>query len=220
MKAHLSLLALLIGLGAATPLAADGFAEAVAAVRAGDAAAGAAQFHRLAEVGDAFAMYNLSVLYARGMGVPQSAEQALYWAWRARLEAFPQAPALIAKLSPSAGKAMRQTLYDRLSAEQAEGPTATAARRFVRLALIEEGLAARPDRQRIYVWAAMAVALGHLQATGLRDDTLASFTEKQQAEAEAALMTFYAEWCVAQNGGAPICAVQTSGTPETAAESG
>lgn len=221
MTRSLSLFALIAGLSLAGPVMADSFADAVTAVRRGDAAEGAVRFLALSRQGDAFAMYNLSVLYARGLGVPQSTEQALYWAWRARLEAFPQAPALIARLTPSAGKAVRQSLYERLGAEQAQGGADTAARRFVRLALIEEGLAARPDRQQIYVWSAMAVALGYLPAASLRDETLGSFTEKQAAEAEAALMQFHAEWCGGLSGTAPqICAIVAAAPQAPDAASG
>ena len=200
--------AAVIALALAPVARADGFTDATSALRSGDPARGAVLFHDLAQSGDRDAMHNLALLYRSGLGVPKSSELALYWAWRARLEANPASIALLDLLSENAGKETRKAIYDRLKEEISQEEVTGAPRSLVKLALVEQGLSAKPDRIQIFTWAAMAVAMGYLPATEMRDDTLTAMSPKDQIKAETFLMTYFSDWCVRPAAaGLEVCAL-------------
>jgi uncharacterized protein len=192
----------------ATPIAADNFDAAMAALRAGDLGTGAAIFNDLALSGDGDAMYNLALLYDQGLGLPQNRELALYWAWRARLLAVPKAMGLIAKVSSSLSKPQIAALHDLLIREETAKAVAEAPESFLRLALIEQGLAAKPDLVQVYVWYSLAAAMGHRRAPELRDQIFAALKPKDAAGAEAKAMLAFGDWCHAHTVDTPaVCSV-------------
>ncbi|GAB4233825.1 MAG: hypothetical protein Tsb0032_39480 [Kiloniellaceae bacterium] len=56
-----------------------GFAEGLAASRAGDHETALREWQPLAEAGDAAAQYNIALMYQRGEGVRQDYAEALRW---------------------------------------------------------------------------------------------------------------------------------------------
>lgn len=187
---------------------AEDFSYALAALREGQTVEGARVFHALAQAGDGEAMYNLALLYRQGLGLPRNGELALYWAWRSRLEAIGPAPALTELLAEETTPAHRSAVHRRLMAEIGAQGAAMPARGFMELALVEEALAAKPDAVQLYIWWAMAVALGQAQALPRRDAALAALAEKQAVEAEARLLESFSSWCLAASGDhPPFCAV-------------
>ena len=203
------------------PALADGFADAMAALRAGDTGTGAALFAGLAAAGDGDAMYNLSLLYLQGIGVPQNREEAVYWAWRARLVAVPRAPALIALASEGLSRESLAALHLRLMAEERAVADTTAPASFVRLALVEQGLAAKPDQVQVYTWYSLAAAMGHPGAEGARDAAFARLKPKEALTAEAHAMAAFGVWCAAVGADSPrVCTVLAArSAPEEQAES-
>jgi len=202
---------------------ADPFADALSALRAGDLGTGAAMFDALARGGDGDAMYNLAVLYHQGIGFPQNGDMALYWAWRARLVAVPRATALVDLLMTGAPKDRLARLHEMLLTEAKASPTqdvAEAARNFIRLALIEERLAAKPDRVQIYAWYSLSAALGYPGAGGLRDRAFAALTPKEAQGAEARAMAGFTAWCMEQTQAPGVCAVLAENAPEGGSDNG
>lgn len=193
---------------------AEDFSSALVALREGQTVEGARVFHALAQAGDGEAMYNLALLYRQGIGLPKNGELALYWAWRSRLEAIGPAPALTELLAKEATPGHRAAVHDRLLDEIKAQGAAMPARGFMELALVEEGLASKPDAVQLYVWWAMAVALGQAQVLPRRDAALAALSEKQAAEAEIKLLESFSAWCHTASGEEPaICGgLTTSGT--------
>ena len=63
----------------ATPLSAQNFGAGVAAYEAGDFATALENFQPLAEQGDAFAQYNVGLMYEIGRGVLQDYAEAVRW---------------------------------------------------------------------------------------------------------------------------------------------
>jgi len=61
------------------PSASAGVYEGWTASRRGDFATALAEFQRLAEEGNFVAQYNLGIMYANGLGVPQDVEKAAHW---------------------------------------------------------------------------------------------------------------------------------------------
>lgn len=211
-----STVSLMIALGLPLAAGADVFDTAMDALRAGDAGTGAVLFHELADGGDGIAMYNLALLYHHGMGVPQNAELALYWAWRARLLGVENGMALVQTLTPRLSAARRTELHARLIAElKAEAETAApdvAGSVFLRLALVEVGLSPKPDALQAYVWYSLAAALGQRAAVGPRDATLAGLKPKVAEGAEASTMQAFAAWCDAKGAVSPaVCSVVVAG---------
>lgn len=211
-----STLALLVALGVPVAASADAFDDAMNALRSGDPGTGAVLFHGLADAGDGTAMYNLALLYHHGMGVPQNADLALYWAWRARLLGVPKGMALVeqltAGLSAPRRKALHEKLVAELKAEVDSGGTAEAGTLFLRLALVEVGLSPKPDPLQAYVWYSLAAALGQKAAIGPRDAMLASLKPKTAESAETSAMQAFAAWCDAKGAQSPaVCSVVMAG---------
>lgn len=71
--------ALILAVVVALPAWAQSFSEGFAAYERGDYAAALGNWRPLADQGDAFAQYNLGVMYATGRGVPQDYAEAVRW---------------------------------------------------------------------------------------------------------------------------------------------
>lgn len=205
MKLSLKSLLLITAVSSSGPSAAADFDRAMAALREGRPTEGASAFHELALSGDPDAMYNLALLYYQGVGLPQSPEEALYWAWRARLEAQENGQSLVQTLLPSVTKEQRANVYQRLTHETRDTVNFKAPLSFVKIALIEKSLAAKPSQVEIYASAAMAVALGFSPAASLRNDAAASLPSKDSAKAEQRLRELFRNWCAVQNPEPTIC---------------
>lgn len=211
-----STLSLLMALGLPVAAGADAFDEAMSALRNGDPGTGAVLFHGLADAGDATAMYNLALLYHHGIGVPQNADLALYWAWRARLLGVENGIKLVETLTAGLSPARREALHGRLIAElQAEadaGLAEDAGLAFLRLALVESGLAPKPDGLQAYVWYSLAAALGQSAAAALRDATRSTLKPKEAEGAEAKALDAFAGWCGVKGAVSPaVCSVVVAG---------
>jgi TPR repeat protein len=70
---------IILGLILAAPVAAGPVEDAIAARSEGDYATALRLYHPLANQGDAFAQYNLGLMYSRGEGVPQNHDEAAKW---------------------------------------------------------------------------------------------------------------------------------------------
>lgn len=206
MKKYLKVLMLFSAVSSGGSVAASDFNLALAALREGRPTEGASMFHMLAIAGDADAMFNLALLYHSGVGLPQSPEDALYWAWRARLDAQAKGQALVESLRPSATKEQLGKVYQRLMQETQKTANAQAPISFVKIALIEKSLAAKPSQIEIYASSAMAVALGYSRASSLRDAAAMSLSPKDIAKAEQRLRELYGNWCAEQTSAPTICA--------------
>ncbi|PWK60374.1 sel1 repeat family protein [Roseicyclus mahoneyensis] len=171
------------------------FAEAMAAVEAGQAARAVAIFATLAQAGDAAAQLNLAVLTAQGRGLPQNDLDAAYWAWRARLGGLPAAVApsdhLLARLAPEAATVLAQRLAADLDILAEEG----APLAFLALARLELQLAPLPDTARAYGAAAVAAALGVAGAEALRDALAQGLDGPARLAAQAQATARFADWC-------------------------
>ena len=77
MKQTLAALAILLAL--AGPAFAGPFEDGVAALQRGDHEGAVLLWRPLAEQGDVYARFNLGIMYAKGEGVSQDAEEALRW---------------------------------------------------------------------------------------------------------------------------------------------
>jgi uncharacterized protein len=199
-----------LGLGLGLPCAparaeAPTFAEAMAAVEAGQPARAVAIFATLARSGDLAAQLNLAVLTAQGRGLPQNDLDAAYWAWRARLGGLPAAVApsdhLLARLAPEAATTLAQRLADDLDA-LAEGGASWA---FLALARLELHLAPAPDTARAYGAAAVAAALGVAGAQALRDALAQDLDGPARLAAQAQATERFVVWCAAH--ALPECGV-------------
>jgi uncharacterized protein len=77
------------------PVAAEPYADAVAAQKAGDHATALRLFRSLADEGDGASQHALGSMYLMGRGVPQSNAEALKWYQRAADQRVPEAQALL-----------------------------------------------------------------------------------------------------------------------------
>ncbi len=199
-------LAAVLCLALAGPAAADPFAQAIAAFRAGDAGRAAVIFKTLAEAGDAEAQFNLALIYAEGAGLPQNPREALFWAWLARIEGVAPAEVLADKLQsalpPDACEALAARLEARLAPRVAEGDSAA----MLGLARVLLHLRPKPDARRAYEWLAIAAALGQPEAARARDATLAAIPEKDRFKVQDGALEAFAVWCREAKNPAPACA--------------
>ena len=75
----------------ATVAAADSYEDALSAFMRKDYALAAQLFRPLAEQGNAKAQYNLGLMYDKGQGVPQDAQEAVKWYRKAAERGFAKA---------------------------------------------------------------------------------------------------------------------------------
>ena len=190
---------------AAPPVTQPGTADAIAALRTGNAPEAAAIFHTLAQAGDGEAQFNLALLYLEGFGVPQNTREALYWGWRARLSGIPAAPALLSRLDPLATPDLRTETATRVNADLDPRIAAGEGRAMLERSVLLSDLLPEPDLQGSYVWQALAAALGTPAAAAARDATLERIDPKDRLAAQQAALDQLATLCASSMQGQTIC---------------
>lgn len=204
MKARALFLPLLL-----LPLAAKAapdLGSAIEILRAGRAPEAAQMFLDLARAGDAEAQFNLGLLYAEGIGVPQNDRESLYWGWRARLSGVPAARALIDKLGEKATPALREELVTRIEADLAPRIQSGDGRAMLERSVLRLDLLPKPDLEGGYVWQALSAALATPNAAAARDETLARIDPKNRLAAQDAAIATLRDLCAGGMAGHPLCA--------------
>jgi TPR repeat protein len=204
MKAALALCLLLL----AGRLQAGAFDQAMADMAQGRPAAASAQFHTLALGGDLSAAHNLAVLFALGLGVPQSDPDAAYWAWRALLGGLTQAGALADLTLMPLDATARQSVTDRLEADLLPQAHAGDGNAMLALAVVLAVLRPEPALLDAHGWQAIAGAIDHPGAMQARAQTHARMTPEQRAQAQPHALRALSDWCDARAADAPMaCSV-------------
>lgn len=175
--------------------AAPTLASAMADLRAGRAPEAAQTLLTLAREGGAEAQFNLALLYAEGIGVPQNDRESLYWAWRARLAGIPAARALITKMEPTATPELRTEIATRITADLEPRIAGGEGRAMLERSVLLLDLLAEPDLQAAYVWQALSAALGTPNAGPARDATLARIDAKDRLAAQDAAIAMLRDLC-------------------------
>lgn len=204
MKARALLLPFLL-----LPLAAQAapdLGSAIETLRAGRAPEAAQMLLDLARAGDAEAQFNLGLLYAEGIGVPQNDRESLYWGWRARLSGVPAARALIDKLGEKATPALREELVTRIEADLAPRIQSGDGRAMLERSVLRLDLLPKPDLEGGYVWQALSAALATPNAAAARDETMARIDPKNRLAAQDAAIATLRDLCAAGMAGHPLCA--------------
>lgn len=204
MKARALFLPLLL-----LPLAAKAapdLGSAIETLRAGRAPEAAQMLLDLARAGDAEAQFNLGLLYAEGIGVPQNDRESLYWGWRARLSGVPAARALIDKLGEKATPALREELVTRIEADLAPRIQSGDGRAMLERSVLRLDLLPKPDLEGGYVWQALSAALATPNAAAARDETMARIDPKNRLAAQDAAIATLRDLCAAGMAGHPLCA--------------
>lgn len=204
MKARALFLPLLL-----LPLAAQAapdLGSAIETLRAGRAPEAAQMLLDLARAGDAEAQFNLGLLYAEGIGVPQNDRESLYWGWRARLSGVPAARALIDKLGEKATPALREELVTRIEADLAPRIQSGDGRAMLERSVLRLDLLPKPDLEGGYVWQALSAALATPNAAAARDETMARIDPKNRLAAQDAAIATLRDLCAAGMAGHPLCA--------------
>jgi TPR repeat protein len=168
---------------------------ALAALRDDRAPEAAQMFLALARDGAPEAQFNLALLYAKGIGVPQNDREALYWGWRARLAGVPAAIALIESLQPTAPEDLRTDIATRIIADLDPRIAAGEGRAMLERSVLLLDLLPEPDLQGAYVWQALAAALGTPNAPAARDATLARIDPKDRLAAQDATLATLRDLC-------------------------
>jgi TPR repeat protein len=202
-------------LAAPVPGWADGFNAALRASAEGRHGEAAAAFYKLAHQGDGEAAYNLALLFATGRGVPQNDREALYWVWRARLADIPAAPALLARLWPSAGPALRKEIAERLEAYLHPLAQSGDGAAMLQLAAVMTVVRTKPDPVAAHGWQSIAAALDVPGALAARDATLMSLPKANRAKAQDQALAGFADWCAGQTTNQPPACVIVADKPPT-----
>ncbi|NEX45266.1 sel1 repeat family protein [Rhodobacter sp. ETT8] len=196
---RLSLVLLPLVLNAPSPVWADGFEAAVAASREGRHGEAAAVFHDLARAGDAEAAFNLALLFATGVGLPQNRTEAAYWAWRARLADVRAADGLLARIWPLEDTARRDAIAQRLEADFLPLAQSGDGAAMLQLAAVLTVVREKPDLLRAHAWQSIAAALDVPGAVGARDATLAALPAPDKVRAQDEALIAFRDWCIAQD---------------------
>ena len=161
----ISLLSLLFSSGLSradehkSPISAEMFLNAVAAVEKKDFVEAVRLFEALAEEGEPASEYNLSLLHYKGLGTPENYKSALYWAWNASLDGYEKAPALVDNI--------RDEVTDKLITEVAESIIENLTEKAmsgddqaaIKLGKTYYSLFIEPDIKNAYIWFVIAQAL-------------------------------------------------------------
>lgn len=186
--------------------AAPDLGAAIETLRAGRAPEAAQMLLDLARAGDAEAQFNLGLLYAEGIGVPQNDRESLYWGWRARLAGVPAARALIDKLAEKATPELREELVTRIEADLAPRIDSGDGRAMLERSVLRLDLLPKPDLEGGYVWQALSAALATPNAAAARDETLARIDPKNRLVAQDAAIATLRDLCAGGMAGHPLCA--------------
>lgn len=181
-------------------------AAALAALRSGNAPEGANILLHLARAGEADAQFNLALLYAQGLGVPQNDREALYWGWRARLSGIGPANALIQRLAEAATPDLRTALVTRITADLEPRIVAGEGRAMLEQSILLQELLPKPDLAGAYAWQALSAALGTPNAAVIRDATLAQIPAKDRLAAQDAAIARLRDLCEGAMQGNALCA--------------
>lgn len=191
---------------AAVAAAAPTLAAAMADLRAGRAPEAAQTLLTLARAGGAEAQFNLALLYAEGVGVPQNDRESLYWAWRARLAGIPAAQTLITKMEPATTPDLRNELATRVTADLEPRIAGGEGRAMLERSVLLLDLLPEPDLQGAYVWQALSAALGTPNAGPARDATLARIDPKDRLAAQDAAIAMLRDLCAGGMQAHALCA--------------
>ena len=191
---------------AASAAASPSLAAAIAALRDDRAPEAAQMLLTLARGGAPEAQFNLGLLYAKGIGVPQNDREALYWGWRARLAGIPAAIALIDRLQPTAPEDLRIEIAARIAADLDPRIAAGEGRAMLERSVLLLDLLPDPDLQGAYVWQALSAALGTANAPAARDATLARIDPEDRIAAQDAALAQLRDLCAAGLDAPALCA--------------
>ena len=180
---------------AAQPAQPNAFAEAVQAARDGQAAQAVRMFRTLAQDRNGEAQFNLSVLYARGDGVPQSDEMALYWAWRARFSGIKRAKVLTQYLTRSATPALLEKVQMRLRDDLGQRINEGHKEAMLSLGRVYLELTDPADPELALVWFTIAAALQQPHANTWRDVVGRKLDAKTRIAAQERADSLYKQWC-------------------------
>ncbi|MBR9649646.1 tetratricopeptide repeat protein [Thalassovita aquimarina] len=180
---------------AAQPAQPNAFAEAVQAAREGQAAQAVRMFRTLAQDRNGEAQYNLAVLYARGTGVPQSAEMALYWAWRARFSGVKKAKMLTSYLMRGATPDLMKKVQKRLSEDLIQSINDGHKEAMLALGRVYLELTDPADPELALVWFTIAAALQQPHASTWRDVVARKLDQEQRLTAQERAANLYQQWC-------------------------
>lgn len=179
----------------AQPVQSSAFSEAVAAARSGQPAQAVRLFQELAEARNGPAQFNLSVLYARGNGVPQNDELALYWAWRAQFSGVPKAKTLTGYLARGATEDLREKVQKRLRDDLLEQVNQGDKAAMLALGRVYLELTQPSDPEQALVWFTIAAALQEPRANIWRDVVARKLNREARIGAQERAASLYQQWC-------------------------
>ncbi|MBT5519105.1 MAG: sel1 repeat family protein [Rhodobiaceae bacterium] len=188
MTRYFRLLAILLCLSLA-PLssafadAEEDFDRGWAAYTKGDYPQAVKWFRKAAEQGNAFAQFNLGVMYAKGEGVPQNDAQALKWYRKATEQGYAGAQYNLGFMYDK-GLGVRQddaeaVKWYRKAAEQGYAGAQNNLGYMYGL-----GLGVRQDYVTALMWVNLAAAQGQELAIGIRDIAAKHLTPQQISKAQ------------------------------------
>ncbi len=173
------LVAVLMMLGVAAPVAAESLEDAVAAYRRADYATALRLYRPMAEEGLAIAQFNVGLMYDLGQGVPQNHPEAVKWyrlaADQGRTDAQYQLGHLYYKQNDYAEAAK----WFRLAADQGRAEAQSNLG-----VMYAEGDGVPPDYVQAFMWFSLAAAQNHKDAIKNRDSAASLMTPAQMAEAQ------------------------------------
>ena len=167
-----------------SPVVAQDFQKGLAAYNAGDYATALQEWTPLAEAGDAFAEYNVGIMYYHGQGVSQDYAEAIKW-YRLAAEQGKGNAQYNLGLMYNNGDGVPQDFKEavkwyRLAAEQGDADAQSNLG-----AMYEYGYGVLQDNTMAHMWYNIASANGHEKAGGYRDERAGLMTSADISKAQA-----------------------------------
>jgi TPR repeat protein len=178
-----AVLALVLVLSVAAPVAAGPLDDGIVAYHAGDYASALRLIRPFAEQGVARAQYNLGVMYAEGRGVAQDYTEAIKWYGKAADQGYSDAEYNLGVMY-EAGRGVTQDFAAAANWYRKAADQGDAEAQFNLGVMYYKGLGVPQDYVMAHMWSNLSAAAGNQDAARDRDIIAGLMTTVQIAEAQ------------------------------------
>lgn len=191
----------------ATPAISGPFETALDFLAAGQSSKAVAQFQLAAGTGHGEAQFNLAVMLAKGDGILQNDQDALFWAWRARMSGVKRAVTLVDYLYtrlPVDGSVITGTSLELTYSDLFQNGNADAA---LAMGRIHNEIYPERNVEMAYKWFTIAAALDVKYAKAFREAVAYELDAVQRSSMQRQAKATLKLWCLDNAESSALCGV-------------
>lgn len=191
----------------ATPAMSGPFETALDHLAQGHSSKAVAQFQLAAGTGHAEAQFNLAVMLAKGDGILQDDQDALFWAWRARMSGVKRAVTLVDYLNtrlPADSALITGTSLELAYSDLFQNGNAKAA---LAIGRVHNEIYSERNVEMAYKWFTIAAALDVKFANAFREAVSYELNAVQRSSVQTQAKSTLTLWCLENAGSNDLCSV-------------